>query len=119
MKFTIEYATFMDMLKQVGKKPAHMKRADKGLRISACTSRVFVESNEMTIGVDATVSEDGQCLLDRKSFVAVLKTFKGKDPLPIEVNEGRLAIDSFSMPVKEWSAHAEIPENFVPGGPKA
>lgn len=77
---------------------------------------VFVESNQSVVGVEVQVSENGQCLLERKPFVGIVKTFGKKEQLTIECNDGRLQIDSFSMGVKEWRQQAAVPANYVAKG---
>ena len=113
MKFTIKHAVFLDMLKQVGKKLPHQRRGDNDVRISACASMVFVESNHAALGVETQVAEDGQCLLARKPFIEIVKTFSAKDRLTIKVSDGRLQIDTFSMGVQEYLPHAAVPANYA------
>ena len=104
------------MLKQAGKRPAHKPRIKRDVKISACASKVFVQVYDMAMGIDARVAEDGQCTLERKPFMEVLKTYAGKDVLTIQVNNERLKIESFSMPVNESLSTAAAPEKYVSYG---
>jgi hypothetical protein len=113
MIFTLKHKEFLDMLKKVGKKQPRQKRGDKDVRIATCAAMVFVEANHTVLGTVAEVVENGQCVLERKPFIAIVATFSAKDQLTVEVNDGRLQIDSFSMAVKECRPHAEVPADYA------
>ena len=53
MKFTVERRALIKMLEVIGRKAPSKKWRDKVVRLFACESRVFVEANESTGGVEA------------------------------------------------------------------
>jgi hypothetical protein len=112
MKFTIELKTFTKMIKTVGKKMPGQKKADADVGLSACAARVFVAANQTVAGIEALVFEDGQCVLDRKRFVYVLETYKGKKHLTIEVGEKWLKIGGFSLAIRDYAPQAKPPGEF-------
>jgi len=112
MKFTVEYRVLMKMLELVGKCMPGQKRADKSVKLSACAARVFVEANGTTGGVEVLLFADGECVLPRKKFVAILKTYRGRKNLTMEASAGGLRIDGFTMPVESFRPHATPPAKF-------
>lgn len=112
MKFTLELPTFVKMLKTVGKKMPGQKRSDGELRLSACSARVFVESNQTVAGIEALVLEDGQCRLPRATFLKVLETYHGRKHLTVEADARGLRIGNFSMAVSGYLPQAVAPGVF-------
>lgn len=112
MKFTIELKPFTKMVETVSKKMPGQKKAEAQMRLFACAARVFVESNQVVAGVETLVFEDGTCLLPRVPFREVLKTFRGRKNLTVEVDPKGLHIGGFSMRVTEFGWYATPPAKF-------
>ena len=112
MKFTVERAALVKMLKLTGGKSPSQKRKDRLVRLSACAARVFVEANEMTGGVEALVLEDGTCLLPHGMFLKVLQTYASKAHLSIRVDARTLKLGSTTLPVSGYSRTVTPPGDF-------
>ena len=93
MKFTINRKELMKGLRKSGRK--------KDAVISAADGKVSITSSD-TVALAADVHESGQCELQKKAMLTrVLDTFSD-DEITVSVDDGRLAIGSFSMSVKEY-----------------
>ena len=112
MKFTVERAALVKMLKLTGGKSPSQKRRDRLVRLSACAARVFVEANEMTGGVEALVLEDGTCLLGHDVFLKVLRTYAPKVHISIRVDESTLKLGSTTLPISGYSRTVTPPGKF-------
>ena len=53
MKFTVERAAFMKMMRPVGLRAPDRARKDADIRVAACEARVFLEANDCIGGVEA------------------------------------------------------------------
>src|SRR5437016_2468073 len=111
MKFTIERAALVKMVEQVRVKLSGREK-DQPLKLWACCARVFVTSGGIVAGREALVFEDGECLVPGKHFSRILKSYRGKKNLTIDVDEKGLRIGGFSMSVRGYSPHAEPPGEF-------
>ena len=118
MKFTIKYEVFLDMLKQAGKKLTYQKLANRNVKIATFESKVFVEANSYAIWIEAQVEGHGQCQLPLKPFVEVIKTFKGKDELVIQIDERELSIENFSMSITDCALSDKVRQALLNTGVK-
>ena len=80
MKFTVERLTLVKLLRQVGRKLVP-KDLNPLVRIYACAARVFVETSEMTAGVEALVFADGSCRVHRANLLDYLAMYPSKKNL--------------------------------------
>lgn len=112
MKFTIDLKVLNKLLRQVSNKMPHQKRSDLEFNLFACQARVFAECNETVAGAEALVFVDGFCRLNRSKLRRVLATFKGRNNLTIEADDGGLRIANFCMAVKSYSSHVKPPAKF-------
>ena len=90
MKFTIERRALIRMVEQMRGKMPGRRRGDVPLKLWACAARVFVTSGGEVAGYEALVFEDGECVVPGRRFSRILKTYKGKKNLTIEVDEKAL-----------------------------
>ncbi len=75
MKFTVERQSLVNMIGLLAIKPAHRKQSDSWMRLTASGSRVFVEGNETTCGVEALVMSEGACRVRRSVLLRILQSY--------------------------------------------
>ena len=51
------------------------KVSNTPMGLKACGARVFVEANETVCGIEALVLREGSCRINRKMFLAILKSY--------------------------------------------
>ena len=103
MKFTLERRALIKMLEVIGRKTPSKKWRDIEVRLFACDSRVFVEANESTGGVEAVVVADGTCMVNYKIFLEILKMHPEKKILMIEADERRISFATTTLPISQFS----------------
>lgn len=112
MKFTIGRVALVKMLEVIGRKDPSKTLRDKNVRLSACAPRVFVEGNGSTGGIEALVLEDGTCLVEQKTFVRLLKTYRPKKDITVEGAEGRITFATTTLDALEYSRTVTPPGQF-------
>jgi len=112
MKFTVERAALVKMLKQCRLEKTSGMKPDKKLRLWACRARVFVEANLVIAGTEALVLRDGTVVLDRAKFLKVLQSYKNLTNVTIEVTDNGLKVATFTMPLLSYTPQATPPGEF-------
>ena len=62
--------------------------------------------------MEALVLQDGSCLLDRKTLVAILKTYTNKEHLTFEAGPNWIKFGTTIMNTAGYSTKAEAPGEF-------
>ena len=93
-------------------------RKDETLRIIVAPGMVFLVANCRRGGAVAIETEDGECIVERKQFTDIIKTFKNEHLLTVSVKDSKLTILRFSMPVNDFLATSKPPEKFDWFGPQ-
>src|ERR1051325_8483282 len=105
MKFVVERLALAKMVALT--RNGERFKADKALlRLWACAGRVFVEAQETICGLESLVLEDGSCVMGRKHFHQLLKSYPGKRHLEMEADAAGLRIGGFSIGLVSYSPHA-------------
>jgi hypothetical protein len=111
MKFTLDQRTLQAMAVEVGRKfPG--SRKDETLRLIVSPGMVFLTASCRRGGAVAIETEEGECTVDRKEFIEIIKTFKTEHLLTVSVARNELSILRFSMPVSDFLPTAKPPEKF-------
>jgi hypothetical protein len=111
MKFTLDQRTLQTMTVEVSRKfPG--SRTDKTLRLVVAPGMVFLVASCRSGGALAIDTEKGECTVDRKRFIEVIKTFKTEHLLTLSAKGNELSIQGFSMPVSNFLSTAKPPEKF-------
>jgi len=109
MRFTAERKLLIRLLQVVGQKMPGQKRADKRVRLTACSPRVFVEANSTTAGTEALVLQDGTCSIDLKPFLAMLNGYENKEHLMFEAGPNWIKFGATILNTAGYSPRAEAP----------
>jgi hypothetical protein len=112
MKFTTDRITLIKMLEQVGPAVGQRTTASSLVRVMACEARVFVIANGITAAIEALVLRDGSCMLDRRRFLAVLKTYASKQQMTFDLEDRVLRFGSTEIGVPVSNRTAKAPEKF-------
>jgi len=112
MKFILERVVLEWMAEQLkferGMPPARQWK----IKLSACESRMFVESNRVAAEIEALVLEDGACNVPRMKFLKVRRTFHPKRNITLAADAGGLRSDGFVMETTCFSPVAAAPGEF-------
>jgi hypothetical protein len=73
---------------------------------------VFLIASCRSGGALAIDTKEGECTVDRKRFIEVIKTFKDEHLLTLSAKGRALSIQGFSMPVSDFLPTAKPPEKF-------
>ena len=117
MRFTLDQRTLQALAVEVGRKYPG-SRPDKTLWLIVAPGMVFLVATCRRGGAVAIETEAGECTVDRKEFIGIIKTFKTEHLLTISVKGNALSILRFSMPVSDFRPASKAPEKFDWFGPQ-
>ena len=112
MKFTVERQSLVNMIGLLAIKPAHRKQSDSWMRLTASGSRVFVEGNETTCGVEALVMSEGTCRVRRSVLLRILQSYHPRVNITMEGRPGALQLVNSTIAISGFNPVAVAPENF-------
>jgi len=112
MKFTVERAAFMKMMRPVGLRAPDRARKDADIRVAACEARVFLEANDCIGGVEALVLEQGTFVINYQVLLRLIKGYPQKKNLIFSATETQLLLFGSARPVKCFSRSVLPPADF-------
>jgi len=115
MHFTTERKRLVKMLEIIRRKWPWQRVKERDVRLFACAARVFVSANEIVAGEESLVLEDGGCVVRLDQFLTLLKTYKYKRNITIQVDEGCLRMFRTTMPVRLYTKEVLPPGDFFIG----
>src|SRR5688572_16574673 len=113
MKFTVERAAFMKMMRPVGLKAPDRARRDLEIRVAACEARVFLEANDCIGGVEALVLEEGTFLINYQVLTSLIKGYPRNKNLTFSATETQLTLFGSTRPIKNFCSSVLPPANFT------
>ncbi len=111
MKYTVERMTLVKMLRLLGGS-SRRKGVDPLVRMYACAARVFVETSEITAGVEAIVLAEGSCRVHRGQLIGLLRLYPGRKNFTFEADKHGLRFGTTVMDVVDYSPGATPPAKF-------
>ena len=121
MKFTIEREALIKMIEDVPVKLPAQRRREVYLKLWACAARVFVldvkklktrKKPDFWAVQEALVLEDGECFVQGKVLLRILKAYTERKNCTIEVDENGLRLGTFSLTVIGYSPTTSPPAEF-------
>lgn len=103
MKFIVENHIFRQMIKAIGKPFPATNKPDTLLTLAVLPGMVIGSTTCRAGAVLSLATEEGQCILPRAEFEAILGTLSSDEVLSFRISQRGLKVKSFSMPVMEFA----------------
>lgn len=112
MKFSLQTATLLHLVKKACGPLRSKKAKQQNLKLSACCARVFVHGPAAVAGHEALVFIEGECELPAAMFLELLKSYRNKTTLTLYADLRGLEMGTTKVPLVRYSRHTAPPDHF-------
>jgi hypothetical protein len=113
MKFSVDRLAVVKMLKLARKAAPGGWARGAMVRVSACPARVFFETNQSTVGIEALVLEEGACSVPLGLLLKLLQSYHPQLQITIEADAVSLRMGTTTLKaISEYSPRAVAPLSY-------